>query len=194
MTVDNALIVAGIVAGTSLLTIFLNNRHALNVKRIDAEQKLNEHKLSIRASYVTKKIEAGQISIGLNNIMIQKMHMELDVLMHFKQGVKFTEEFKDKALFARKLSFDISLERNDFTDLYFDIDNITTETNILVEKLESENLEINKFSSSVNVNDDMRDNALKHVDRAISLTQDIITQYNKLNSLMRNDLKKYDII
>lgn len=177
-----------IVAVSSLATIITTGLFSIWSKRIDAKQKLNEHKLTIRSIYVGKKIKAGQAFIGKNNMIVQRYYIEISYLKEVKYGVPNLKNTVEKMLNARAVMDSSTLETNDFTDLFFDLSPLYKIHKEIVRQCELHILEFNGIGSADTLE---RHELLKEV--IVSLTE-LINSYGSMNDFVREDLAKYDII
>jgi len=80
---DDNLITPFFSVASSLATLWLTNHYNSKNKRIDTEQKVNEHKLAIRSEYVKKKIDAGLELTDSITLDLRKKYCNVAILSIF---------------------------------------------------------------------------------------------------------------
>ncbi len=178
-----------IVAISSISTIVATGLFSIWSKRIDAKQKVNEHKLTIRSAYVNKKIEAGQKLVGENNVRILNRHyikMYLTALKDYKRD--YEHLLSNHKLTEAKL-IEISIDTNSFAALYYDIENLYLESDLLLNRL-NELMPLVEPGGNYCQNEGYDAN----VDKAIKCVDELLATYHTMNKTIRDDLAKYDIL
>lgn len=178
-----------IVAISSISTIVATGLFSIWSKRIDAKQKVNEHKLTIRSAYVTKKIEAGQKIIGDNNIRLVNRHyvkMYLIALKDYKRN--FEDLISSHKLTEAKL-FEISLDTNSFAALYYDVEDLYLKSDALLNRL-NDLMPLVEPGGNYCQDEGYEEN----VDKAIKCVDELLATYHTMNKTIRDDLAKYDIL
>ncbi|MDO7849584.1 hypothetical protein Q5H92_24695 [Hymenobacter sp. M29] len=177
-----------LVAGTSIATIVATGFFNIWSKHIDKAQKIDEHKLTIRSLYVAKKIEAGQEFISRNTVLITKIHVELALYQDLLTAGRYGKDLTDRLDAAYKAVVAMSLERNNFSDLYFDLSTIETEYNKLSY---SYNLLIIKMNAASDVDKPVE---VETVNDAISHLNQMLALNAEMANAVRTRLAKYDIL
>jgi hypothetical protein len=192
MAVDNGAVTdtAWLVAATSIATILATGLVTIWTKHIDAKQKLAEHKLTIRASYVDKKVEAGKSFIATNNVGYHSAFLLKDVFINYRSSGMLNEElWKVSSEFARK-TIDNALQLNDYSDAFFDLVKIVDEVSVASQDFSRKFLMLRVDSE----NRVSKEEFPSHVDSIIVIVDKIIECRLAANKLVRDELAKYDII
>ena len=182
-----------IVAGTSIATIVATGFFSLRAKRIDAEQKLNEHKMSIRNTFVTKRIQAGEAFIGKNSLGITLLLVTIRFYEQMRVVRKpFSELMEIIKQFAEKEA-SLALDGNDVTELYFDVENHIAQFTVFY------NVSNNITDELLNLFEDCDPNTTieeidSKIDRLIQSLRDMLNTRRELSKYLRAELGKYDIL
>lgn len=180
---DNGLVVAI----TSIVTIFLTGIFNLLSKRLDSVQKVEEHQLTIRSIYVTKKIEAGQLFVARMNARINSYYACKIYLEEYRFNKKQNKDLYNKMRDAEKNVSDMYVGKDNITSLYFAFKNSTDD----LEKLEflyNEHFrEMNKDSAEYSKNIE------EQINKILAVIPQIISILRERVVAARNELGRYDI-
>jgi hypothetical protein len=188
-----------IVAGTSISTIIATGLFSIWSKRIDAKQKVNEHRLSVRSIFLVKKIEAGQQFIGRMNIIRNSIAVELHLLDDLKYG-RGTEEkilLESNALIEKISSLPLSLD--DSTDAFFNLSESFNEFNLLLYNITKSRKEAAHFTKEMNTSQPKRHLQLKTelpklIEQQISICNEMLSICRNMSNDVRTELAKYDTL
>ena len=182
-----------IVAGSSLATILATGLFSIWSKRIDAKQKVNEHKLTIRAAYVNKKIEAGIDFVSKTTVRINSHYLVSVFYKYLYERKKFNKEYYDAIIALRDKQREVNLSNSSSPHIFFDILAFNDEANVLIH-------EINSLQAVLSVYIDLEGNAEYTTEvesaakKTLGLNERLIVIYQKMNIYVRAELAKYDIL
>lgn len=182
-----------IVAGTSLATIIATGFFSLRVKRIDAEQKLNEHKMSIRNTFVTKRIQAGEAFISKNSLGITLLLVSIRFYEQMRILRKPFDDLVEKMRLFEQKEASLVLESNDVTELYFDLENLIGQFTAFYNLYNILTDELLKIFEDCDPNISIQDIDTK-IDYLIQSLRDMLRIRRELSKYLRTELAKYDII
>lgn len=175
----------------SFLTVLVTGAVNIWSKYIDSELKVREHQLSLRSTYVTKKIEAGQSFISFNSLRINKTNVRDQFLREIKdKKIKNDKLLKEINSIEEDLST-IRYKEGNFTGLYFDIESLINQSYDLIDKLNEDDAQCEKLLESQDFNNEELQQITNNLLKTNTELQNI---YRLMNISIRNELAKYDIL
>ncbi|MGY3090241.1 hypothetical protein ACVWYF_003296 [Hymenobacter sp. UYAg731] len=182
-----------IVAGSSLATILATGLFSIWSKRIDAKQKVNEHKLTIRASYVNKKIDAGIDFVSKTTIRINNHYLITVFCKYLIENRVFNKEYYDAIVASRNKQRETNLSNSFSPHSFFDIVNLNEEANKLILEYNSHQIILSDYLKSEGDNEYTSD-IDTIVRKSLEINENIIKVYQIMNISVRTELAKYDIL
>ena len=187
-----------IVAGTSIATIAATGFFSLRAKRIDAEQKLNEHKMSIRSLYITNKIQAGQKISGKISAIKYGVAIELLALEHLSSSQVLNARLLGNAETLVDTIALHSAELDDFTSIFYDLGNNITELSLILFRLVRARKYFTTVVTIAGEKDDVPVEVLNEIKEIsadlIKLCNMCMESCNSVSESIRHELAQYDLL
>ncbi|GGF13831.1 hypothetical protein [Hymenobacter cavernae] len=212
---SESIIVAVLSLLLSFLTVLFTNLSSIWGKWIDAQQKKDDHRFSIRNVYVINKIRAGEQEVGNLIILINAYEALETYYRHFKiedilaestpfdvqERIKRVNTFTDKIIESASAS-------NNYCSLYFDINQDSSDVDAISSELTEIRDSIDNLSDNikkehglyqeveiqsegrVNYADQLKLEIEKYLDKS-KIVKDF---YHRRILIIREELAKYDIL
>lgn len=182
-----------IVAGTSLATIIATGLFNVWSKRIDAKQKLNEHKLTVRSAFVNIKIEAG---IQFTSEITARINRHFLVSVFYKylyERKAFNKKYYDFIEVSIEKQREVNLNNNNSHHLFFDVVHLHAEANEVINEINSIQAVLEEYLKSGGANQ-YTDDVEVAAKKTYELNEKVIRIYQKMNVYVRTEVGKYDIV
>lgn len=179
-----------IVAGSSIATVVVTSLFNLLTKRVDSQQKLNEHKLAVRGSYVNKKIEAAQLLVNYISLILNECNKRYVYYnSHLSEKIEDEDMFNDVKEAEQKTNL-ITISGNNFGQLYFDIRHLENKSTAGWTKLNKHTSIYERLSNTNEFTPELED----EIRKILVILDELIDTHEAMITSIRNELAKYDVL
>ncbi|MCR5889253.1 hypothetical protein LRS06_16065 [Hymenobacter sp. J193] len=184
---------------SSLVVVLITSCVTLVSKRIDAQQKRDEHLLALQKIYLTRKIEVAEKTVGRWNLHISKLNWAHNYYSNLDLSKNVTDtEFQIQENIANVINakvIDIQFSSDDYQNVYFDNIVLVEDSNIIVialnkvyEELNSLIIEISRLAESYLSEEDVAEKRI--ILNAYNIAEDSFeakrTEYLRMNIELKN--------
>ncbi|AII50377.1 hypothetical protein [Hymenobacter sp. APR13] len=192
---------SAIIAYTSLLvsivTVTITSLVTIASKYIDSQQKINEHKLLIRGTYINRKIQAAEDVIIENSMFIEMYSSTLQLYEDFKNTKKKNKFLESKATNTSDALAKLLIEKQNHSVLYFDFKDAVKDNDIN-NNLNNANRLINELNILIATYNTSEEKDFSEIDTKITEFKthiiSLMNYYRSINSFLRTKLTEYDIL
>jgi hypothetical protein len=182
-----------IVAGSSLATIIATGAFNIWLKRLEVVQKLNEHKLTLRATYVNKKIDAGMDFVAKTTIRINGLYLVMVFYKYMYERKQYNKELYAAMNAAKDKQRETNLSNSSSPHIFFDLLSLNDDANKLIHEINNQQAILSAFMVSEGTTEYTTDTEIA-TKRALELTEQLVKIYQQMNIRVRKEVAQYDII
>jgi hypothetical protein len=183
MAVDNGIVVAI----SSFASALVAGGITLISKLLDTIQKRNEQAMVIKTTYVNKKIETGQKFVSRTNVLIYNNYYKI---AHMDEEIKTGKSNEQLIAIINEIHDSIKdayLKQDDSTELFFDISDMNKKYDVVVQEMNIHGFELKELELGTK-------EYMAKAKIIIEYYEKIIEILLESNAVVRNELKKYDIV
>lgn len=189
---EQGTVVAIVALAGSFLTVVVTSIANYRIKKIEAEQKVNEHKMSIRNTYVLKKIEAGEKYVSELRISQYELEAEYSLIYTFKRDRVIDKDFRDQYYKTKELHYESRINKNDNSGAFFALGELAEKFNALSYKGDALLHKINPIF--IEPDDFNYEEFSKEIDEVLDINIKLSLIIGEMITSIKEELAKYDIL
>jgi hypothetical protein len=189
---EQSTLVAVVALIGSFATVLVTSITNYRIKKLESEQKFNEHKMSIRNTYVLKKIEAGEKYVSELQIGQYELEAEYSLIHAFKRDRVIDEDFRDQYYKIKELNYESRMNANDYTGAYFALGELAEKFNALSYKGDAL---LSKIDPLFNKENGLNyEDFAKEIDEVLEINIKLANINGEMITYIKEELAKYDIL